>query len=306
MARDELPDTAIGVRKKRNTSSSIKPGAMPSTLPPHPATVIQQKASRASPRPPPHPATVIHRQATSRPASHPAIVGRSHARTASGAAQCWVGDGWVPANRDATFRQTGAAAVAAERARAAEQGYQKGPPEARVDVNEQNTFAAYGELEFRNKDGLLTRVILGARLSGNPSNQGGSMYPDHGVRDNAFNYNFDCAEYYLVKRARRALTEIVYREGSPPRPTLRIFTEHSPCPRCQRDIDALQQTFGDLEVQVAYLLRYRAHEADAVWDFPNVNRAYFTMPAENPHVVSGRSVPADDDGKSEWQVQKRR
>ncbi|HEU4767043.1 MAG TPA: hypothetical protein VFS77_06700 [Pyrinomonadaceae bacterium] len=212
--------------------------------------------------------------------------------------QGYYGDAWEPAGWAPAFRAEAQAAIAAEWARAV--GYQKGPASARVDVSHANTFAAYAALVYRSDNGANTVVRFGARLSGNPSNAGGRLYADHSVR--LTNYNVDCAEYYLIKQARRAIPAVRYRQGYVPRPTLYVYSDHSPCPKCQEDFDKLQEQFGDLEVVVMWEQRYHAHQADDRWVIPNQNRVVGIVAPENPAHISGVQRPTAAEEEDGWEV----
>ena len=212
--------------------------------------------------------------------------------------QGYYGDAWEPAGWAAAFRAEAQAAIAAEWLRA--DAYRKGPASNRKKVTKANTFAAYAVLVYRSGDGANTVVRFGARLSGNPSNAGGRMYPDHSVR--LTNYNVDCAEYYLIKQARRAIPAIRYSHGFVPRPTLYVYSDHSPCPKCQEDFDKLQEVYGDLEVVVMWEQRYMAHQDDDRWDIPNQNRVTGIVAPENPADISGVERPSAAEEEDGWEV----
>lgn len=205
----------------------------------------------------------------------------------------WQGTGW-----DATFRATAQGIIRAEWVRA--RAYQKGPVSARVAVSGANTFAAYGVLVFRPDNNQTTRVVFGARLSGNPSNAGGKMYADHSVR--VTNYNVDCAEYYLIKQARSVLQRVLYRAGYPPRPTLYIYSDHSPCPKCQEDFDKLQEHFPDLELVIMYERRYMAHQEDDVWVIPDAERVVGIVEPEDPTKYTGYARASVEDEADGWKT----
>jgi len=212
--------------------------------------------------------------------------------------QGYYGDPWEPPGWSAAFRAEAQAAIAAEWLRARD--YQKGPRGRRVGVSQANTFAAYAALVYRSDNGENTIVRFGARLSGNPSNAGGRMYPDHSVR--ITNYNVDCAEYYLIKKARQAIPAIRYRAGYRPRPTLYVYSDHSPCPKCQEDFENLQGFYGDLEVVVMWEQRYMAHQDDDIWDIPNQNRVIGIKAPEDVNDISGVERPSAADEEEGWTV----
>lgn len=210
--------------------------------------------------------------------------------------QAYREDPWQTPAWDGTFRVNAQAAIGAEWHTA--RHYQKGPKSKRVAVVPENTFAAYGVLVYQSDNNVASRIIFGARLSGNPSNSVRKMYADHSVR--LTNYNVDCAEYYIIKQARRMIPMIRYREGHNPRPSLYVYTDHSPCPKCQEDFDRLQEDFGDLELVLMWEQRYMEHQEDEIWEIPDGERIVGIVPPEDPTDISGQRRPSVADEADGW------
>ena len=212
--------------------------------------------------------------------------------------QCYMGDAWEPADYARTFRTEAQGAINGEWLRAAT--YQKTVEGERVAVAKANTFAAYANLVYRSDDVRSTIVRLGVRLSGNPSKPGYRLYADHSTRSSG--YNVDCAEYYLIKQARAAIPAIQYRETFPPRPTLYVYSDHSPCPRCQEDFDNLQKKYGDLQLVLMWEKRYMNHQEDDRWEIPDGKKIVGIMPPPDESDISGVQRPSVEEEADGWEV----
>ena len=224
-----------------------------------------------------------------------------HRALTSNTIQAYHGDDWEGEGWDRQFRSDAQASISAEWRRA--KGYQKGAKGDRKTVAPANTFASYGMLVWQSDAGECGWLRFGARLSGNPSIGKDRLYAEHEVRESV--YNKDCSELYIIKQARRHLPNIPYRDRdtAPPRPTLYIYSDHSPCPQCQRDFDQLQQQFGDLEVVIMYEQRYMAHWDDDVWDMPGLlKKVVYVCAPEDQDDISGRKRLAAKEEAEGWKV----